>query len=255
MKWVWWGVDVNRKRYVHTIKARFIIRSGDAKVFYDRQTMESLLEQGISRHGSFVANNTVLVAEAESLHAHPVKRSFINVGSLLPRKQNEVLIAVFKRVRARTGKDLELVLIGDGPERQRLSELVRESELGGAVKILPKIEDPKLLKEYYREAIASVSFGQAGLAVLQSMAFGVPFVTKKNAISGGEINNIVSGENGILCEDSVDALEEAMSSLVLDQELARRLGAGAHSYYVNHASMDGMVSGFLQAIDWAMSRG
>ena len=38
------------------------------------------------------------------------------------------------------------------------------------VEMIGRVEDPDTLARYYDEAVASVSFGQAGLAVLQSMA-------------------------------------------------------------------------------------
>ena len=58
--------------------------------------------------------------------------------------------------------------------------------------------DEGQLATLYANSIASVSFGQAGLAVLQSFANSVPLVTKNGAVSGGEIDNIEHGVNGLL---------------------------------------------------------
>ena len=60
------------------------------------------------------------------------------------------------------------------------------------------IDKPDQLKYIYDNAIATVSVGQAGLAVSQSIGFGVPFVTHKDAITGGEIYGVQPGKTGDL---------------------------------------------------------
>jgi glycosyltransferase involved in cell wall biosynthesis len=120
------------------------------------------------------------------------------------------------------------------------------------VELLGRIDNPSELTRYYAEAIASVSFGQAGLAVLQSMAFGVPFITKENAISGGEKYNIINGETGILVKNDPAALEAALRRLFADIDAARRLGKAAYHYYSEAATVENMVANFIMAINAAM---
>ena len=93
-----------------------------------------------------------------------------------------------------------------------------------------------------------MSFGQAGLAVLQSMAFGVPFITKRNAISGGEKYNIVDENNGIFCADDMNSLVDAMSRLIVDPGYAKLLGVNAFTHYRDKASVSLMVDGFRAAL-------
>ena len=102
---------------------------------------------------------------------------------------------------------------------------------------------------YYEESIFSISYGQAGLSVLQALGFGVPFITKKNAISGGEKYNIKNGYNGFLIEDSLIALSNIILKLCIDIKYAKQLGENAFYYYQQFCIISNMVKGIQDAIE------
>ncbi|MDE3004273.1 MAG: glycosyltransferase family 4 protein [Gemmatimonadota bacterium] len=247
VRWVWWGLDKGASDAALRIKT-WLAHGKAPIVFYHHRIRDFFVEQGLDPDRLHVANNTFHVENHRSFHESRPKDIFLNVGTLDPRKQNDVTIRAFKNVLDKTGCDLSLYLIGEGRDRAMLTQLVRDLGLDDRVFLPGKIEDPAVLEEYYARAIASVSFGQAGLAVLQSMAFGVPFVTKKSAISGGEKYNIIDGYNGIFCEDDSAALEEAMLYLATDDAAARTMGSNAYTHYRERASVENMVDGFRIAL-------
>lgn len=249
IKWVWWGMDKGKSAFALILKL-LIAKRDNPIVFYNSHIKQEMIGKGLDASKCFVANNTFHVADAFPCFDSPIKDTFINVGSLDPRKQNDVTIRVFKRILLRTNLDLKLVFIGDGMERKILEDLVIKEELFDSVIFIGHIENTKKLVKYYQDSIASVSFGQAGLAVLQSMAYGVPFVTKENAISGGEKHNIIDGVNGILCDDSPESLELAMLSLIQNKDYAHILGNEAYEYYHKFASIENMAENFIQAMNY-----
>lgn len=252
LNWVWWGLD--RGKSDLALRAKMAIaRRRNPIVFYDRVTRHTLGETLAPQDKLFVANNTFHVPNRIEGHLHPQKTRFINVGSLDARKQNDVTIRALHRIVQDTETDIRFTLIGDGKECERLAALIDALDMHDHVELAGRIEDPAVLARYYAEALASVSFGQAGLAVLQSMAFGVPFLTKRNAISGGEKHNIHNGINGIFCEDDPDDLERCLRDLIADADKARRLGQAAFDHYSQEATIENMVSNFGSAIDYAES--
>ncbi|MDT8858152.1 glycosyltransferase family 4 protein [Paracoccaceae bacterium Fryx2] len=252
VNWVWWGLDQGRSKTALRLKL-MIARRSNPIVFYDNQTRSSFEPLLPADDRLFVANNTFHVSDRVESYLHPVKNRFINVGSLDARKQNDVTIRVLKKIRDETGESLMYTLIGDGSEKERLLDLIDSLKMAESVELVGRIEDPEKLARYYSEALASVSFGQAGLAVLQSMAFGVPFVTKKNAISGGEKNNIAHKINGIVCSDDPESLEAALRKLIESPDYARKLGKEAYQYYSREATVENMVENFERAITWRES--
>ncbi len=249
VRWIWWGLDKGGSEAADKIKL-WLAHGRSPIVFYNSAVRDLFATRGLALNKLFVANNTFHVENHRSFHEYERKDIFVNVGSLDSRKQNDVLVRAFKAVLEKTGRDLSLYLIGEGRDRKMLTSLIDELKLRDRVFLTGKIEDSAILEGYYARALASVSFGQAGLAVLQSMAFGVPFVTKRSAISGGEKYNIIDNYNGIFCNDEPRSLEDVMIRLVKNEEIARTMGANAYTYYREQASVDGMVEGFRSALSY-----
>lgn len=250
LSWVWWGLDHGKTVQANQAKL-YLARRRNPIVFYNQVTRDAFSFQLEPDVPLFVANNTYHVPNRAKSFCNPVKNRFINVGSLDARKENDVTIRVLKKIYDDTGADIRFSIIGDGPERAALAALVAELGMHDRIDLPGRIENPSALVRYYAEAIASVSFGQAGLAVLQSMAFGVPFITKQNAVSGGEKYNIIDGHNGLLVKDDPAALEAALRQLFADVNQARRMGEAAYRYYSEAATVENMVVNFSKAIDAA----
>ena len=249
LKWIWWGADFGASKIATFFKLKLFNRLNRI-IFYNEEIRNKFYELGLKSEILFVANNTFHVPNNFSFCNYLPKNIFLNVGSLDPRKQNDILIKAFNHIIKKFNKDIYLVLVGKGIEKQNLTELIEELSLQERVLLVGQIDDPFKLEGYYKCAIASVSFGQAGLAVLQSMAFGVPFITKKSAISGGEKFNIIHNYNGLLCSDTLDSLVNTLEELVENPNFSKRLGQNAYEYYNEKASIDIMVKGFKNAINF-----
>jgi glycosyltransferase involved in cell wall biosynthesis len=252
INWIWWGLDQGKSSFGNLAK-KLIARRNNPIVFYTEHAKRLFGDSLYNRNRLFVANNTFHVPNRAKCFLNPKKNRFLNVGTLDVRKENDLTIRAVRRVLDSTGIDLCLTFIGEGDDLPRLKNLVEELGMQRHVEFTGDINDLDVLSLYYADTIASVSFGQAGLAVLQSMAFGVPFVTKRSAISGGEKYNIVDGENGLLCDDSLFSLETALMKLVNDAGYARTLGRAAYDYYTASASIYNMVEGFSAAIEYGRS--
>ena len=106
-------------------------------------------------------------------------------------KEATSLVVAVRRLRNRMGLevaieavagidpalDLELVVVGEGPEQQRLEELA--ATLGAPVRFAGRVSD-EVLVEWYRAAdlsvVPTVALEGFGLVVLESLAVGTPVV-------------------------------------------------------------------------------
>ena len=130
---------------------------------------------------------------------------------------------------------------------------INENNLNQNVFMLGEINDPVLKKEYFAKSIVNISPNQAGLSVLESFSFGVPFVTKENAISGGEHLNIKHGYNGLLLKNEEELLEK-MNNINDNIGQIRKMGENAYNYYVNNRNFNSMVEAFVNAIEYAINK-
>jgi glycosyltransferase involved in cell wall biosynthesis len=225
-----------------------LARLADCNVFYSRDAAEDFMAAGLPAEKISVAVNSFHVREP-GRNPTSLRDSILVVGSFNPRKQNDVTVAAFAAVAARIPSKVRLVFVGQGADLARIEMLSTGTEVANRIEFHPATHQDEELRYFYDRALCSVSFGQAGLSVLQSFAYGVPFVTRSDAITGGERENIVHGQNGMLCDNSQASLEEALERLVTDTEYARRLGAGALAHYIEKASVRHMISGFILALE------
>lgn len=245
-----WGIGVSSENGFDTVKKydRFramLARRADSVIFYSDYPVERYVSHGVKRENIFIAHNTL---DLEAKYFEDEKKYFLFVGTLKKYKRIDHLIEVYHAVVKENPAVLPLHIIGGGEYYDELVNLVEHFDLTHKVTLHGSITDGKTLEEFYRYAAASLSPSQAGLSVLQSLAMGVPFVTKANAVTGGERLNIIHEYNGYLAKDD-EELMERLVTLSKDVSLAKKLGKNANTYFTNKCSLENMVSGFLNAIN------
>jgi hypothetical protein len=81
------------------------------------------------------------------------------------------------------------------------------------------------------------------------MGYGVPFITKKDAITGGEILNIENNKTGRLYQHR-DELVKILQEVAEFPQKYIEMGILAMEYYKQNASISQMVQGFYDAISF-----
>jgi glycosyltransferase involved in cell wall biosynthesis len=148
--------------------------------------------------------------------------TFVFAGRLVPAKQLPLAIGALRRVAA-----ARLIVIGDGPERQRLDELVAQAGLQGRVVFkgaVPRSEAVVWLRAADAVVLSS-AWENFPHAAVEAIAAGTPVVA---TAVGGVPEVIQSGVNGILVPPGDErALADAMQSVTADPQLSTRLRQGA----------------------------
>lgn len=247
-QFLWWGLDTGKSLIATKVKV-LIARLGFPIIFYNVFNKNKMSKMGLGSSPLYVANNTFDVGKRYPSFKYPVKNKVLFVGSFDKRKQNDILLQSFNNILPKIPESVMLTFVGDGDQKDSTCLYAKRLGLTDRVSFLGRINEPEALLDLYKESIVTVSFGQAGLSILQSLGFGVPYITKKNAISGGEISNITHGETGYFCDDSLDSLENYLLKLVNDIEQARKLGENAYNYYSSHCTIENMAQGFINAIE------
>jgi N-acetyl-alpha-D-glucosaminyl L-malate synthase BshA len=126
------------------------------------------------------------------------EKVIIFVGSLKPVKGVKYLVDAFKIVIKKNPR-AKLFLIGDGPEKQDLKNIIKKNSLEKKVNFIGKIANQKV-SEYLTVAdifvLPSLSEG-FGIVNLEAMACGLPIIATR---VGGVPEIVKDGENGFLVE-------------------------------------------------------
>jgi glycosyltransferase involved in cell wall biosynthesis len=154
-------------------------------------------------------------------------RVFSNRG-FFPVYDNETLVNGFALARKKDQK-ISLVLKGDGPEEEKIRELVRAQDLSGSVSFKKKTSYAEVPQDYRASDIfitTSVSDGTP-VSLLEAMASGLPCIATS---VGGIPEWIENGKNGILIPPrSPEAVADEILRLTKDPDLRSRMGAAARA--------------------------
>ncbi|WP_207934441.1 glycosyltransferase family 1 protein [Actinomadura sp. KC06] len=160
---------------------------------------------------------------------HPSHRSAAVRAALAP--DGEVVVGYVGRLAAEKRPRMlatlaglpgtRLVLVGDGPEERRLRRMMPDAVFTG-VRTGTELSRLMASLDVFVHAGVDDTFCQA---IQEALACGVPVVA---AAAGGPLDLVRPGVNGLLfAPDDGQGLRAAVSALVADAELRRRLGVGA----------------------------
>ncbi|KQT85146.1 glycosyltransferase family 4 protein [Aurantimonas sp. Leaf443] len=149
----------------------------------------------------------------------------LSIGTLIPRKGHDILIAALARLRA---LDWTCRIIGSGEADPAtaadLRQRIAEAGLGERVTMTGRSEDTRAaLAKADIFALASRYEGY-GMVFAEAMSQGVPIV----ACAAGPIPDVVPASAGLLVPaDDPQAFADALERLITDEALRARLAAGA----------------------------
>ena len=148
------------------------------------------------------------------------------VGRLVPAKGHRVLLAAVKWL-LNEGRELELVIVGDGPDRPALETFVSDHDLGKSVHFEGALNQDRI-REQYRSAdvFALMSFAEGiPVVLMEAMAMEIPCIS--TWVNG--IPELIHGgtDGWLLPPSDVEGTAAAIAQLMDDPKLRRRLGQAA----------------------------
>lgn len=239
--------DVHRKHGLVDKINEIIGNRYDANIFYMENAKEFWRGTGFKLDKVFIAPNTTGVVPIE---LNPEKKNnILFVGTLYRGKGLDLLFKSFSKVVDKQRTDTKLVIVGNGEMREELELLAKEKGISDNVVFTGGIYNEEELSHQFENALLCVSPTQGGLTCPKSMGYGVPFVCRKDAITGGEIYHITDGVNGIMY-DKDDDLIDILSDAIKNPNRYIEMGICAKKYYDNNATPWHMAQGAVKAIEY-----
>jgi glycosyltransferase involved in cell wall biosynthesis len=241
-------VRIGSRRELNPDKTAWQIRGQRAayrfatKVVANSPAAERVLRQEGLAPGSIavIPNGVDLEAYTDRTGVERIRR-IMTVANLRPEKQHETLIG---SAAALVGSypDLQFQIVGDGPRKRELKDLVDARGLGRHIQFLGHRDDvPTLLASADAFVLPSRSEAFPN-SVIEAMAAGLPVIA---SAVGGLLDLIDSRRTGVLVPPSdSDALTSALRMLIENPAGAAAMGRAARTEIRQRYSFDRMVSAF-----------
>jgi glycosyltransferase involved in cell wall biosynthesis len=169
---------------------------------------------------------------------------------MVPWKGFEVLL---KAIALLPQDQVEVRLIGDGPERGRLESLAGALNLGAIVRFLGYRADPFPFLQGADLGVLPSEFEPFGNVIVEMFAAGLPVVAFDVDYGPREI--IRDGENGLLVRNmNPESLARAIETILTDRELNATMAAKARQDAEERYSIGRVIERYEECFDYLAGR-
>jgi len=239
---------------------RFVLRNFACVVAVSDEVKQRLLKAGVRAEKIDMVRNGIDLRPFD--RAVPSLRKDLPAGhthiiGLIGRLAWEKGVDVFLRAAARVLGEFpsaRFVVVGEGPDKDKLEQLVDELKIRGSVSMLGRRDDMPSVYASLDVMVSSSRQEGMPMAVLEGMASGVPLV----ASAVGEVPTVVlDGRTGVLVPpEDVNSLAAGILRLLRDPATRKRLGAAARQRVEEEYSAKRMTADYLRVYAQAIeSRG
>jgi glycosyltransferase involved in cell wall biosynthesis len=260
-----WGHGYNHQGRGNAVREQFrrvLLRLPDWWFAYTDRTADYLAQAGMPRERITVINNAIdtsgFASEVASVSAEELQtlRAQLGIasaapvglycGSLYAQKCIPFLLEAAERIRAQL-PGFVLLVAGAGPDADR----VRAAARSPAVRYLGA-QFGRGKAVLFRCADVFLNPGLVGLAILDSFAAGLPFITTDIPIHSPEIAYLEPGVSGLLLPHVAQAFADDVVTLLADPARVRAM-AGAAVSAAGRYTLDNMVGNVAEGIRRCLS--
>lgn len=260
------GMRVGLRGTLRSLLQRLLLWRGSSFASYTAQGREALISLGIDEDRILVLYNTLDTSYLGSLRdpdaraklestvglrpGHPM---LLFVGRMQAAKRLDVLLDSVRYLNE-GGNDVDLVLIGDGPELERCQQQADGME---GVKFLAQEYDPRELAPFFAAADILAIPGRVGLTCVHGFAYGLPCITvaSTEVEQSPEFEYIQDRVNGFVVDRPDPArYAAALRAALADPELLARMETACLET-ADRLSMERMASTWMKAVVRATERG
>jgi len=178
-----------------------------------------------------VIHNGIDFKKIEKVKPSEEESDVVFAGRLIKDKNVDVLIKAISLIK-REIPDIKCIVIGDGPEKEKLMNLVKELKVENNVKFVGFLENHDEVIAYMKSSkvfvLPSTREG-FGIVALEANACGLPVVTVNH--SRNAACDFINNETGFVCELSAeDIAEKILIGLEMGEVMRRKCVENAMKY-------------------------
>jgi len=239
---------------------RLYLPLADAHINYFDQARHITGSYGVPQEKIFIAANSPdtdellaaydrVLKEPDILPFNPYR--LIHVGRLVKWKRVDMLIQSIKDLDGHF-PEMELVVVGFGPEEDALKELTENLGTSAHVRFVGGVYDSVTLGRYLHSSSVYVLGGMGGLSINDAMCFAKPVIC--SVADGTEKRLVREGYNGYYFENgNQGSLNNAIMKIFSEPGLIKELGGNSLKIIKNEVNIHTVLSEYAGAFQYVLS--
>jgi glycosyltransferase involved in cell wall biosynthesis len=218
----------------------------DGLIVYTDEDRNALVVDGYKKPVYVAPNAITRSNQQQAIVPRNGRSSLIWIGRLVGAKKPQLAIDAFRHALPRLEESTNLLIVGDGPERDACIASAGDLVNSGRIQFLGEIVDEQSLAELFGSALACIASGYIGLNATQSIGYGCPIVYPVGEPHAPEIAALDESNSVSFPGDDREALARAMVEM---EQAEGRFDREAISQRTRETySTERMASNFLGAV-------
>ena len=248
----YWFITEARKKMVNRV---------DAHINYFDEAIDIHASYGVPREKVFITANspdTDLIFEAKEsikskqdiLPKNPFR--IIHVGRLVKWKRVDLLINAIEKLKIQF-PNIELLVVGTGPEEENLMNQVALLGLQNHVRFVGGVYDIATLGQYFMASSIYVLAGMGGLSINEAMCFGLPVVCSE--ADGTERELVIENKNGHYFEDgNANSLFNILDKMLNDLPKTKQMGLESERIIMEEINIHTVLKKYVETFEYVVNK-
>jgi len=225
------------------IFGKYIFYVADLVIVYTLREKRELVRWGISPDKIKVVfngiNTNLFKNEGNSLKENGI----IWIGRLVPGKRPDLAIKIFTKIKEKY-KNLKLIIIGDGPLKGLVLDLLKKSPFRQDITYFPFVKNEELPKYYSSAKIFLLTSTTEGLprTLLEAFSCEIPAVISRIP----HLSDVIERSGLMVKENSIDEFLSAIEYLLENPKIQKKMGISGRKKVVLFYSWDLFVTKNLE---------
>lgn len=181
------------------------------------------------------------VSIRDKYNIKPESKIILFTGRLVKQKNLPFLIEQFKIIQKKYS-DVYLFIVGDGPEKEYLSDMIKRLEVSNIV--FTGAVYSAFMNDYYKAAsifVITSKYEGASKSLQEASCSALPVVT--TSVTGAE-QLVINNETGFIVEKGEELVEKILY-LLKDSSQARKMGLKGREYVKNNLSKEKKLASYI----------
>lgn len=224
------GASIVPAGAIHKLAARFS-NGVDLTLAPSKKISDYLLKHGTTKHVAVLQTGIPPVTlgdrdRFDQRYSTQDSLKFLYVGRVTKEKNLDFLVQAFAQAIPRLSEGAQLVIVGDGPYRDTLTDDIRSLGLEANVTMTGFLLGQDKADAYSAgDVFCYTSYSETqGLALMEAASYGMPLVVSDDSAYA---DIAVSGVNAVVVANDVSAYAEQLVAMATDGDMRIKLGKGS----------------------------